>query len=240
MSSSAPRQTAVVSSGQLAFDLPHVPALGAYDFIRSGSNGAALDLIEGWPSWLHWGALVVGPAGAGKTHLCHVWQLKAGAAIVSAPALNERHLETLNSRRALIVEDLHAGIASETVLFHLLNVARQEKLSVLLTSQTSPGDLSISLPDLRSRLRALPLAQIAEPDEMLLRAVLVKLFSDRQLRVDPKVISFLLLRMERSMEAARRVVQRIDDIALQMRRNVTVPLAQMALEMDDMRRDTVT
>ncbi|MEO1543144.1 MAG: hypothetical protein AAFR75_03885, partial [Pseudomonadota bacterium] len=80
----------------------------------------------------------------------------------------------------------------------------------------------------------------AEPDEMLLRAVLVKLFSDRQLRVDPKVISFLLLRMERSMEAARRVVQRIDDIALQMRRNVTVPLAQMALEMDDMRRDTVT
>lgn len=222
----------MASSHQLAFDLPHQPALGAYDFFRSHSNAAALDLIESWPSWLHWGALVVGPAGAGKTHLSHVWLMKAGAAFVSAQALHEGHLATLKSHAALVVEDLHAGIASDTVLFHLLNVARQDKLSVLMTSQVAPGDLEVTLPDLRSRLRALPLAQISEPDEMLLRAVLVKLFSDRQLLVDPKVIGFLLLRMERSMEAARRVVRRIDDMALQMRRNVTVPLAQMALELD--------
>ncbi|MEL7048234.1 MAG: hypothetical protein AAFO75_04595, partial [Pseudomonadota bacterium] len=231
--SSARQVQAGFLGDQLAFELPHRPALGAYDFFESRSNAAALELIRGWPEWTHWGALLVGPAGAGKTHLSHVWQLRSHAEIVYAADLNDGDLSRLETCGSLVVEDLHAGIASETVLFHLLNLARQEKLSVLLTSQVAPGDLSISLPDLRSRLRALPLAQIAEPDEMLLRAVLVKLFSDRQLMVEPKVINFLLLRMERSMEAARRVVHRIDDIALQMRRGVTVPLAQLALHMEE-------
>ncbi len=214
---------------QLALDLPVQEAFGVHDFIEGAANAEAMDLVRAWPGWLHWGAVVVGPAGSGKSHLAHVWAQKSGAGRVSAASLREEDLETLKRRGALVVEDLHAGIGSETVLFHMLNLARQEGLSVLSTSRHAPGELGISLPDLRSRLRALPIAHIHEPDELLLRAVLVKLFADRQLMVEPKVVNFLVHRIERSMAAAQNIVRRIDGMALALRRNVTVPLAHLAV-----------
>lgn len=215
---------------QLTLDLPHRQAFEADDFIQGVSNTQAMGLIQRWPDWAHWAAMVVGPAGAGKSHLAHVWAQKSGAVTVQASAVCDADLATLKRHGAMVVEDLHEGVVDETVLFHLLNVARQEHLSVLLTSQIAPGDLLIALPDLRSRLRALPLAEIREPDEMLLRAVLVKLFDDRQLLVEPKVVNFLVMRIERSMESAQRVVRRIDHMALALRRNVTVPIARLAVQ----------
>lgn len=220
---------------QLAFDLPVQEAFGVQDFVEGAANAEAMDLVRAWPGWLHWGAVVIGPAGAGKSHLAHVWAQKSGAARTSATALGERDLDTLRRCGAMVVENLHDGIASETALFHLLNMARQESLSVLLTSRRAPGELQIALPDLRSRLRALPIAHIREPDELLLRAVLVKLFADRQLMVEPKVVNFLVHRIERSMAAAQNIVRRIDGMALALRRNVTVPLANLAVESEGRR-----
>ena len=110
-----------------------------------------------------------------------------------------------------------------------MNRARESKLSVLLTSRSAPGDLAVRIPDLRSRLRALPVVELHSPDEALLKAVLVKLFCDRQLDVEPAVIEYLSLRMERSMEAASRVVAAVDRLALAMHRKVTRPLAAEAL-----------
>lgn len=218
---------------QLALDLPAQEAFGVDDFIEGAANAEAMELVRAWPGWLHWGAVVVGPAGSGKSHLAHVWGHRSGAQRISASALCERDPETLKRHGAIVVEDLHAGIASETVLFHLLNLARQESHSVLLTSRLAPGELQISLPDLRSRLRALPIAHIREPDELMLRAVLVKLFADRQLMVEPKVVNFLVHRIERSMAAAQNIVRRVDGMALALRRNVTVPLAHLAVSSED-------
>ena len=131
---------------------------------------------------------------------------------------------------AVLVEDLHAGIADERVLFHLLNAVREHKLSMLLTSRAPPGELEVQLPDLRSRLRALPVVTIAPPDEVLLKAVLVKLFTDRQLAVEPGLIAYLATRMERSMEAAATVVAAIDRAAMASHRKVTRALAAEVLE----------
>lgn len=225
-----PGMTMAIAQNQLILDLPHEPQFGENDFIESGSNSAALDLIRSWPRWPHWGAVVTGPAGAGKSHLAHVWQCASKALMVRARDLSDGDVKAFRAHGALLVEDLHDGIVSETLLFHLLNTARQDGLSVLMTSRIAPGDLAISLPDLRSRLRALPIAAISDPDEMLLRALMVKLFSDRQIRVEPKTVNYLINRMDRSMDAAQRVVERIDGMALQLRRPVTVPLAQAALE----------
>ena len=130
---------------------------------------------------------------------------------------------------ALLVEDLHDGVANERVLFHLLNLVREHRLSMLLTSRVPPGELDVRLPDLRSRLRALPLVSIARPDEGLLKAVLVKHFSDRQLAVEPHVISHLALHMEQSMEAAADIVAEIDRLAMASHRKVTRALAAEAL-----------
>ena len=121
-----------------------------------------------------------------------MWRLRSGAGIVTAAALDDAAVAAPRpTAPALVVEDLDRGIADEKALFHLLNRARESKLSMLLTSRTPPGEQEFRIPDLRSRLRALPIVEVQPPDEALLKAVLVKLFADRQLNVEPPVIDYL-------------------------------------------------
>jgi chromosomal replication initiation ATPase DnaA len=214
---------------QMTFDLAPRPALGLEDFLVSPANEAALHMVERWPSWPHHAVILEGPAQAGKTHLGQVWRLASGAAQVDAVALTDAAVGDLAAARALLVENLEAGIASERVLFHLLNTAREHGLSLLLTTRTPPAALPIALPDLASRLRAVPSVAIAPPDEALLRAVLVKHFSDRQLIVEPAVIEAIALRMERSMAMAHAVVAAIDRRALVLKKKVTRSLAMSVL-----------
>ncbi len=210
---------------QLVLDLPLRSALGMEDFFISGSNRAAVELIDRWPEWPHWAALVVGPQGAGKSHLAHVWQTASGAGALAAADLGEDAIAMLERDRALLVEDIDRAISDDRILFHLLNLAREHKFSILMTSRMAPGDMTIKLPDLRSRLRAVPLIAIEPPDETLLKAVLVKLFADRQLSVEPHVVNFIALRMERSLAAANAIVERLDREALATKRRVTRALA---------------
>jgi chromosomal replication initiation ATPase DnaA len=214
---------------QLTLDLPHRPALGAGDFLISRSNRAAADMIDLWPHWPQASVAVVAPPHAGKTHLANVWRLKSGAARLEAPSLREADVAAVAALRAVLVEDLHAGIADERALFHLLNRVREDKLTLLLTSRILPGELQADLPDLRSRLRALPVVAIDPPDEALLKAVLVKHFADRQLAVEPHLVAYIALRMERSMEAAARIVAEIDRAAMASHRKVTRALAAEVL-----------
>lgn len=214
---------------QLVLDLAHRQALGEEDFLVSRSNAAAVELIDAWPDWVHPAGVVAGPEGSGKSHLANVWRLRSGAQHVAAAALSDGLTAALPERGSVVVEDIDRGIADEQALFHLLNRARESRLSVLLTSRVAPGELTLRIPDLRSRLRALPVVELDAPDEALLKAVLVKLFCDRQLTVEPAVIEYLSLRMERSMLAAARIVASVDRLALAMHRKVTRPLAAEAL-----------
>jgi chromosomal replication initiation ATPase DnaA len=214
---------------QFVLDLPHRPAFGAEDYLVSASNSAAVALIDRWPDWPLASSLVVGPSGSGKTHLAHVWRLKTDADRLAAADISETAVSTLRTMRALVIEDIDRGIADEPMLFHLLNLAREQDCSLLLTSARPPGELQTALPDLRSRLRALPMVAIEPPDETLLKAVLVKLFTDRQLAVEPHVIEHVALHMERSMAAAGGIVAEIDRRALALRRKVTRSLAAEAL-----------
>ncbi len=214
---------------QLVFDLPHRPAEGAEDFLVSRSNEAAVAAIDAWPDWAHRALAVVGPAGSGKSHLVSVWRRRTGAAGLPAATLGDDAVERAAAGRALAIEDIDRGIGEERVLFHLLNLARETRLFLLLTARSAPGEMEIGLTDLRSRLRALPLVRIEPPDEPLLRALLVKLFADRQLAVEPHVVAYLALHMERSADAARRVVAEMDRLALTTHRRMTRPLAAEAL-----------
>jgi len=214
--------------GQLVLDLPHRPALEAADFLVSRSNQAAADFIDRWPDWPQPCALVVAPAHAGKSHLANVWRLKSQAARLDAGRLGEADIAWTGS--ALLVEDLHGGIGHERVLFHLLNLARERRMTMLLTSRVPPGELEVALPDLRSRLRALPIVTIDPPDEALLKAVLVKHFADRQLDIDPKVLTYLALHVERSLAAAAAAVAAIDRAALATGRKISRQLVMEVLQ----------
>lgn len=214
---------------QLVFELAHRPALGVEDFLVSHSNQEAVALVDRWPDWPVGAAVISGPPGSGKSHLANVWRLKSNAAVTLARDVTLARVPELAKGCAVVVEDI-AALQDEQALFHILNLVREQRLAVLMTSDKAPGDLDVTLPDLRSRLKALPFAAIAPPDDALLQFVLVKLFADRQLTVDPPVIAYMMLRMERSLQSARLVVAEVDRQALILKRGVTRAVASAALE----------
>lgn len=215
---------------QLVFDLPHRTAMDAEDFLVSECNENAVKVIDLWPDWHHPSLLIVGPSGCGKSHLANVWRMKAAAVIVKAKDLTITLVDQLARQSAVIVEDVDSVPFDENALFHLLNLAKEHNFNVLMTGLERPGGWHITLPDLRSRLRAAPVVEIEPPDEQLLNTVLVKLFSDRQLIVPPNVIPYIALRMERSMSAAQRLVEKIDKAALARGRKVTRQLVGQVIE----------
>lgn len=214
---------------QLVLDLPLRPALGRDDFLVAPSNAAAVALVDQWPRWPSHGAILLGPAGSGKSHLATVWQQKAGAQLVEARELKGNQVPSLLKGKALVIENLTERGADEAGLFHLLNLARVEGASLLFTSLRPVRQLGLRLPDLTSRLGALPAATIEPPDDSLLRGVLVKHFADRQIAVGEALVSYLLTRMPRSMDMARQAVAAIDAAALEQKTKVTRAFAAKVL-----------
>jgi chromosomal replication initiation ATPase DnaA len=184
------------------------------DFLVGAANATALAVIEAWPAWPTSTVLLSGPAGAGKTHLVEIWRASSAASIVAAADLDDARLNTFLDGRAAAVEDIHPGAFPEAALFHLLNLAKERGISLLLTARVAAADLDIGLPDLASRLKAAQPVALGAPDDALLRAVLVKLFSDRQLAVDAELIEYILKRTERSLEALNVLVDHLDHEAL--------------------------
>ncbi|ADZ70806.1 AAA family ATPase [Polymorphum gilvum] len=214
---------------QLPLILPHEQALGRDDYLVGASNRAAFELIDSWPDWPSAVVVLAGPVGSGKSHLVQIWHERSGAAVIEAGDLTEGRVEELVSAGAVAVENAHRGV-DERALFHLLNAARQAGASMLITSRTWPAAWPLALADLVSRLRAATPVEILEPDDDLLRRVLVKLFADRQLAVEPAVVDYLVVRMERSLGVAGRVVEAIDREALANGSRITRPLAGKVLE----------
>ena len=215
---------------QLAFDLPLDPRFGREDFLVGPANEAAYGSIEAWPDWPDSVLVLTGPPGSGKSHLASIWATRAHAWTVSASEVRADTMTHCVSNGALVVEDIDRPGRDEAALFHLLNLARERKCPVLLTSASAIDQLGLNVADLRSRLRLAPSVAIHEPDDALLRAVIVKLFVDRQLVVDLRVIEALALRIDRSLARAREVVTELDRDALGRGRRITRPLALAVLE----------
>ncbi|MBD2748650.1 hypothetical protein IC232_18305 [Microvirga sp. BT688] len=210
---------------QLAFDLPLDPRFGAEDFLVSPSNEQAYGLIETWPDWPDTILLLVGPRGSGKSHLASIWATTAHAWTVDAAAISHDKVPHLVSNGALAIEDMDRGERDEAALFHLLNLAREKKASLLITCETPPDRWSLKTPDLLSRLRLAPSVALGAPDDALLKAVLVKLFVDRQLVVDTSVVDYIALRIERSLAKASEIVALLDREALSRGRRVSRVIA---------------
>ncbi len=203
---------------QLAFDLPHREALDEDDFFVSSSNLAAVQMIDSWPQWPGAARLLVGPAGCGKTHLAQVWRSRSGARAVEPGG---EFQGTIAPSAAVLVEDADTRPYDETKLFHLLNAVREADSSLLVTARTIPAQWRYRLPDLVSRLTAIPIAQIGEPDEELVGAVLVKHFADRQIEVEPSVLLYIVRRIGRSMASVIDAVEALDQKALGAGKRVT-------------------
>ena len=213
---------------QLAIDLPHRPAFGRADFLVSSCNADALGWIERWPDWPLRALVLYGPAQSGKTHLAHLWRERSGAALVVGDSLLELDPAALAPSGAVVVDE--AERVPEQALLHLYNCSMESGASVLIVARGAPARWPIALPDLASRLRAAPAVAIAPPDDALLAALLLKHFADRQVRVAPGVIGFLVRRMERSFAAAAALAASLDRAALGAGRPIGLALARKVLE----------
>jgi chromosomal replication initiation ATPase DnaA len=209
---------------QLALALDHAESYAREDFLSGPCNAGPLELIECWPDWPASAIALVGPEGSGKTHLATIWADVAGARVVSAHALNESGIRPALATGALVVEDA-AAISDERALFHLINLAREESAYLLLTARTVPALWPTAIPDVVSRLRAMPVVTLQAPDDVMLRAVIVKLAADRQLAFDESLVSYLSTHIERSFAAARAAVIALDNEALRQGRAPTRLLA---------------
>jgi chromosomal replication initiation ATPase DnaA len=213
------------ASLQLVLALGHAESFAREDFIAGPSNAAALALIDRWPDWPGRIIALIGEEGAGKSHLAAAWGEKSGARFLSGRLLDDADLPAALSTGALVIEDLAPPWFDEVTLFHLLNLAQQQGAFVLLTARWSPALWPVSLPDLSSRLRALPVVSVAPPDERLLRALMLKLAADRQIELDDNVVNFVLARIERSFTGVQETIAQLDREALRQKRPVSRALA---------------
>jgi chromosomal replication initiation ATPase DnaA len=214
---------------QLALALKHSESFAREDFLSGACNAAALALIEAWPQWPGNIVILTGPEGCGKSHLAAIWADIAGARTIAARALDRLTVPSALATGTLVIEDLVPSVFDERALFHLLNLAREEDAFVLMSARAAPAGWTFAIPDLASRVRAIPQIALSPPDDVLLRAVLVKSFTDRQIAVDESLIVYLARRIERSFAAVRAVVARLDEEAMRRKRPLTRALAAEVL-----------
>jgi chromosomal replication initiation ATPase DnaA len=197
-------------------------------FAAGPSNAQALAAIDAWPAWPGGCLLLVGPQGVGKSHLAAAWAERAGAATLDRDAPDV----AAAGDAAVVLEDVDRGVADEA-LFHLINLAGRGG-GLLMTARKAPALWPAALPDLRSRLNALYVAEIHEPDDAVLHRVLRKFFSERSMAPPEEVYAYLLRRMPRSIAAAWDVVRRMDEAG---EGAISRLLARQILEGDDQNLD---
>jgi len=217
------------SPHQLNLALGYRESFDRADYLCGHGNETALALIDAWTDWPTRALALIGPEGSGKSHLAAIWAKAAGGRVIASGAIDAPSVPQALSSGALAIEDVGRGALDEAALFHLLNLAREQSAYVLVTARQAPASWSIKLPDLASRLRALPVVTLDAPDDALLAAVLVKLFADRQLAIDERLIEFLVHRIERSFAAARAAVAELDHEAMRLKRPVNRALAAEVL-----------
>lgn len=220
---------------QLLLPLGHRPAAGREDFLIAPGNAEAVAMLDHWPDWPGPTVVLTGAAGAGKSHLASVFAARVGEAglravlVAGMPDLRVDPPALLADADAVILDGADAGV-DETGLFHLFNAVREGQKSLLITCRRPPAEWA-RLPDLRSRLSSVPAVSLGPPDDAVMAAVLVKLFSDRQLRVGAEVIDYLVSHMERSFAAAQGLVAAVDTLSMAERRPVTIPLVRRVLNL---------
>jgi chromosomal replication initiation ATPase DnaA len=217
---------------QLVLSLPHAESFAREDFIAGPSNAAALSLVDRWPDWPDRAVALIGPEGSGKSHLASIWAEKTGARVLSGRALGDADPVAALSTGALVIEGVAPSQIDEVALFHLLNLVREQKAHLLITARALPSTWPVALRDLMSRLRALPVVTMAPPDDALLQALMMKLAADRQIGLEPELLTYLTRRIERSFSAVRLLIARLDHEALRQKRPVSRALAAELLKSD--------
>ena len=215
------------SAGQLPFDYGHEPSHLEDDFIEGDGNQLALAHVRAFPNWPHPLTLLEGPPKSGKSHLARIWIQRSGA--LPATPQSAELLASEGGTEPVLIEDIERSGYAEPALFHLLNQSMRDGRPVLMTTRSAIANWPFGTDDLKSRARLAQRFTLALTDDIQLSQMFVKLFGDRQVAVDPKVIAYLVARMERSPEEAVALADTADRLALARGTAITRQIAAMAL-----------
>ncbi len=207
------------------------------DFMVSSCNQNAYNAVKMWPYWQHFALNIYGLKSSGKSHLAHIWvdtvlsnlPRPISIPILSAHSINMKNVNKItNEHPYLVIEDLDSNI-NEEAFFHLYNNYNVPNRFVLFTSELPPSKLSLKLPDLRSRLNIIPTVEILQPDDVMLTALIAKLFNDRQIIISQEILDYILKHTERSFDYVSRLIQEIDEISWTYSRAVSIPIIKEAI-----------
>ena len=217
---------------QLSLNLKKSRIYDKDDFLVSPSNKEAYKLINNWPNWAGRKLIIFGDVGTGKTHLSKIWQKKTSAVVLGLNKLKKIKLESFFLKKKIfIIENTSVFFDKiekknreelEKNLLHFYNLIEEKKGYLLMTASIPPKLWKISLPDLKSRILSSIAVYIKKPDDQLLSSVLVKLFTDKQILIDKKVIKFIVNRSERSFTNLQNVVNRIDKQSLITKKKINL------------------
>lgn len=221
-----------MAAAQLVMPFAPIVSYAAEDFLEGASNQAALSLVQRWPDWPYSIVLLHGPRGCGKTHLAHVFATRSQAAFIEPSRIGAALADhILVGHHCWVLDDVEA-CTDQAALAQLINLARARGDYLLITARRAAVDLAITLPDLRSRLLALPAVAMGMPDDGLLMGVLAKSFADRQVRVAPSILEYIVQHLERSYEAAQQFANHLDRAALIAGKSITMALVRQVLQME--------
>tara|TARA_B100002052_G_scaffold837_1_gene786 strand:+ start:190 stop:861 length:672 start_codon:yes stop_codon:yes gene_type:complete len=215
------------NSKQFYFKMPNKKALGIEDYIIADSNNFAFDLIvkilKGETDF----GLISGPPYSGKTHLSKILIKNArNYKTLYFDRDYQNILDRLETSDILILENIDKvkHNKSEQDLFHIINFSKENNKKLLMTSRKPISEIDLNLEDLKSRLNSILEAKIKEPDDQLMKLILIKILNDKQLKINPNVIDFLVSRLERSYESINLFIEKIDKFSLEKSKKITIPL----------------
>ncbi len=214
---------------QMAFDMSLDPVYRWENFYISESNEDAVSLLQRWPNWEGRVQLIYGPKGSGRTHIAHLWRSESRASFVDDSVLKLDFLEEYVSQNPFLIIDDADKITNYEGLFHLYNLITEHQGYLLLMSETPPKSWDIPLADLASRLQSIPATQLLAPDDGLVKALLIKRFSDEQMKVSENVIAYIVKHIHRSYESIQETSDLLSQKSLEFRRNLTLPLVKKVL-----------
>ena len=215
---------------QLTFRFPFSKKYNEQDYYVSSNNYYAFKLIDGWPDWPGKWLNIYGEKGSGKTHLSKILENKIKKAeIISANRINSNIIQDLNRLDCLIVDNFNNDI-DEDLLYTIFNHSKQLNNYVLINSENSIKSLNFNLKDLQSRINSFVFIGIELPTDDILKVIITKTLSDKQISINPKLTDFIINNVERSYQKMFKFIKEVDELSLSTGKSININLIKKVLE----------
>ena len=206
---------------QLLLELDYKTNFNEHDFYLSKSNSNAFNLINRWPDWEKKILNISGEKFSGKSHLANIFKLKSKAFLIKGNKIDNSIFKSLKLYESIIIDDFEE-CNEEEILYSIFNLIDQDNKYLLINSLKPINKIKYKLPDLASRSKNCLYAEIENPDDELLFAIILKNFSDRQIKIEKKIINFIISRVDRSYRKIDEFIYKVDELSLKKKKPINL------------------